>query len=909
MAYSHQYDKYADLKDLEGAIKNKASSIQLMHAGHPQRAARLQSLAASFIQRFQRLEEHQDIDRALQNLQQAVELTEENDPDLHLRVAGLALAFSRRYDRHGTSEDLDAALNNGQASILLAPEGYPDIPARLQDLAMLFADRYRREGKPEDLEFSLEKSTEASMLVPLSGPERPGHLEALASTFLSRYMQWGDPDDLNSAIQNNQGALESSTPKGQNPDYNRRLHQLALSLGHRYDRAKHIADLNRALQHAESAVLQTQKGHPDLPGYLTTLGRLYENRYDRTKDLQDLDAAIKCKGKSVQLTPEDHPDRPSRLHAWGIALGMRYKRFQKMEDLDSLMQSHQEAVILCAPDLPDLPQWQQGLASAFEQRYARLGNSQDLDEALENYRLSFSMTGSAPVQSWMAALEYASLAHRHRPTDELKAYSDAFRLLPEILWMGNSLNVHQDRSQRINIAKTTSHAVRACVAYGNTHLAIEFLELGLATTFQRLLQLKPDVKGIPQDEANKLQMISSKLYGGTAKNPQRLAVDRNQLLDKIRKLDGHQGFLLPRPYSELRQASKHGPIIILNSHETQCDALILLNPDSEPVRLALQDVTLHDLEAHRTYLKDILARCNITSRHPASTRLKGGREASDSKPIQERFRDLLAWIWTHIVEHIYKVLKSHGIHQGRLWWCPTGAFTRLPLHAAALSDEFIQSYISTPGALLDANRKPNNVPPKIGAVGVTYSGPDRHAALPAVAKEIKTILSVVGQDKVQHLLGEQATVEGVKSQLINCSWLHLACHGHQNIADPPKSCLQLYGGNLELEAILRMPLPKAEVVFLAACQTAMGDASLVNESFHLAGGFVAAGFRAAIATMWSIIDEDGPVVAEDVYTHLFANDRTPETTDTARALQLAVRKMRDREVPYERWVPFIHIGV
>ncbi|KAJ7919497.1 hypothetical protein B0H13DRAFT_1868421 [Mycena leptocephala] len=45
MAYSHQYDKYADLKDLEGAIKNKASSIQLIDIGHPQRAARLQSLA------------------------------------------------------------------------------------------------------------------------------------------------------------------------------------------------------------------------------------------------------------------------------------------------------------------------------------------------------------------------------------------------------------------------------------------------------------------------------------------------------------------------------------------------------------------------------------------------------------------------------------------------------------------------------------------------------------------------------------------------------------------------------------------------------------------------------------------------------------------------------------------------
>ncbi|KAJ6575678.1 hypothetical protein DFH09DRAFT_1078629 [Mycena vulgaris] len=47
---------------------------------------------------------------------------------------------------------------------------------------------------------------------------------------------------------------------------------------------------------------------------------------------------------------------------------------------------------------------------------------------------------------------------------------------------------------------------------------------------------------------------------------------------------------------------------------------------------------------------------------------------------------------------------------------------------------------------------------------------------------------------------------------------------------------------LELEAILRMPLSNAEFVFLAACQSAMGDFQLINESFHLGGGFTAAGF-------------------------------------------------------------------
>jgi CHAT domain-containing protein len=106
-----------------------------------------------------------------------------------------------------------------------------------------------------------------------------------------------------------------------------------------------------------------------------------------------------------------------------------------------------------------------------------------------------------------------------------------------------------------------------------------------------------------------------------------------------------------------------------------------------------------------------------------------------------------------------------------------------------------------------------------------------------------------------------------------------------------------------------MSLPNVEFVFLAACQTAKGDAGLVNESFHLGGGFIAAGFQGAIATMWSMMDEDGPVVAETVYIHLLGSGHRPRASDAAKALQLAVRSLRNAGVPYERWVPFIHLGI
>jgi CHAT domain-containing protein len=137
----------------------------------------------------------------------------------------------------------------------------------------------------------------------------------------------------------------------------------------------------------------------------------------------------------------------------------------------------------------------------------------------------------------------------------------------------------------------------------------------------------------------------------------------------------------------------------------------------------------------------------------------------------------------------------------------------------------------------------------------------------------------------------------------------LACHGYQNLQHPTQSHLQLYGGVLDLETILRMPLPNAQFVFLATCQTAMGDAQLVNESFHLGGGFITAGFQSAIGTKWSMNDSDGPTVAEIVYSHMFREGQHPKNVEAAEALQLAVKHLKDKKIPYERWVPFIHIGV
>jgi hypothetical protein len=57
----------------------------------------------------------------------------------------------------------------------------------------------------------------------------------------------------------------------------------------------------------------------------------------------------------------------------------------------------------------------------------------------------------------------------------------------------------------------------------------------------------------------------------------------------------------------------------------------------------------------------------------------------------------------------------------------------------------------------------------------------------------------------------------------------------------------------------------------------------------------------------SIADPDGPKVADTFYDNLF-KEKKFTATEVARALHLAVAKLRSENVSFVRWVPFIHLG-
>jgi len=279
-------------------------------------------------------------------------------------------------------------------------------------------------------------------------------------------------------------------------------------------------------------------------------------------------------------------------------------------------------------------------------------------------------------------------------------------------------------------------------------------------------------------------------------------------------------------------------------------------------------------------------------------------------------------------------LKPHvPMNPRRLWWCPTGPLAFLPLHAAGiyglnetcapsscLSNFAISSYTPTVSSLLVRVNDSADVQPVPPSKLLIISQPNTpgRSPIPCTTKEIDAIWKIIGANPSDclRLEAEAATVTRVKLEMASHSSIHFACHASQDVKAPLMSGFYLHDGRLELMEIMKLRVTHSELAFLSACQTSTGDEKLSEEAVHLAAGMLAVGYRGVVATMWSIKDKYGPVVAESFYEYLM-NKATPgkprlDTANAAHALHHAIQCIREQVGDTERglltWVPYVHFG-
>ncbi|CAE7181337.1 unnamed protein product, partial [Rhizoctonia solani] len=454
----------------------------------------------------------------------------------------------------------------------------------------------------------------------------------------------------------------------------------------------------------------------------------------------------------------------------------------------------------------------------------------------------------------------------------LKAYQAAIDLLPQFIWLGAPANQrYQDLKSVQTLAVDAAHAA---ILSSDDLLALEWLEHARCIAWNQNLMLRSPLDQLLESHpalATRLQTVVVQLHTASSNSRESLAVARTisleqvgqdhrrlakeyeDLLNEVRTQPGFEDFLQPMKAAGLMYAARNGPIVVINCHEERSDALIVLPNQSTVAHLPLPNFSAKKAEdAHSTMLS-FLARKGIRER--GFSLLHQSERQSDSD-----FGDVLMMLWTDVVKLVLDFLGLMAHNAGNklphITWCPTGAASFMPLHAAGdyaqpagsrVFDYVISSYTPTLTALLASTPSTLSCNSQVLAIGQSNT-PGRNQ-LPGTITELKHIRAhVENRAGYSELTGARATPETVLDAVEQHDWVHLACHAHQNVGDPTKSGFFLHNGTLDLMAINRRSFKNKGLAFLSACQTATGDETLPNEAVHLASG-----------------DTEAPFVADRVY--------------------------------------------
>jgi hypothetical protein len=428
----------------------------------------------------------------------------------------------------------------------------------------------------------------------------------------------------------------------------------------------------------------------------------------------------------------------------------------------------------------------------------------------------------------------------------------------------------------------------------------------------------------------------------------RLAQEYQNVLDSIRQIDGFERFLLPKPFSTLAHASKGGPVVLINVHESRCDALIVCSPADDLIHVCLPKLSHKGVSAmHQQFLNALTF---------AGVRERGARDHTDSSNQDRAFKTqsstkndysrILLRLWLHVVHPVLEAIEGKvswrlivsiisliritQLHSStvdvlpHVTWCATGPLAFLPLHAAGeygqdggrkVFDFVVSSYTPTLSTLLQkpislANFRSSST--KILVVSQPQT--PQLSRLPGSLEEVTKIRDHFEEGQIIHKNDPDATINAVLQEINDHHPLciHLACHGVQDADDPTGSAFFLYDGKLELRQLMAASVAGATLAFLSACQTAKGDAKLPEEAVHLAAGMLAVGYRAVIGTLWSIGDEDAPLVADEFYRRMKKDQTDVEgRVHAAYALHGATEVLRKEvgESNFHRWAAFVHFGL
>ncbi|MEU3428786.1 CHAT domain-containing protein [Streptomyces gardneri] len=824
--------------------------------------------------------------------------------------------LTRRYEFMDEEDDLERALIVTRAAEDLIPDGDPCRLKFCSGLGHIAIRMFQLTGVLDWLDEAVRVLREGAYESPGDDTLRAAVLTNLTAALTAQHQAIGRFDAATEALQAQFEAV-GITPRD-HPDLPSRLVNLTdLILGHP---GKITAEADRydlAIGLLDDALSLLPDGHPDRPGCLNSLTSAYQARYRLTNEPLDLVAAAEAGVSAVEASAVGHYRRPMMLMGFAQSLKAFADRFPGSGGLlDMAVAALHEAYTLLPEGHPDCADVLTGLGAILRDRFTTGGKPADRDGAVRALRGAAAvLSASARTRARAASAAGDILADAQDFAGATGSYALALEQLELTAWRGLG---RADRERLIaEFPSLAANAATCAVRDGKPERAVELLEQGRGILIAQALETRTDhwqLRALAGELADRLEQVLGELerlpdspsrtagwepqdHRQADESRAALARQREEVLKEIRALSGLEDFLRSPSFDALRAAAARGPVVLPVASTYGCFVLLLAEDGVEALPL---ETSAEELAGRAVTLAVAL--------DPGHSPFKA----------RSTVLDTLEWLWGTVAEPVLGALgRTESIGPDgdppRVWWCPTGIFSQFPLHAAGrdlpdggvtVSDRVVSSYTPTLRALLHARDRPRLSADADGR-GLIVSMPSTpdFRDLPAAADEARDLRG--RRPDARLLTGPAATAPTVLEALADCSWVHFACHGTQDVAQPSRGALILHDGPLTLRDIVNLRLPYAEFAYLSACETSRGGFVLADEAISFAAAVQVAGFRDVVGTQWSIDDVLAPEVADLVYEHL-SRQSVP---DPGAALHEALRAVRAQKPnAVASWAAYVHVG-
>ncbi|KAJ6484187.1 CHAT domain-containing protein [Mycena sanguinolenta] len=908
--------------NLEGAIETCKEAESLLSWGNGQRAMVLGCLGNLLEAQFGQHGDPKDLGEAIQLYREALDICVAPHPDHDMFLYNLGGALDTRYEHDGDLDDINEAVQLHKRSLKLRPFPHPNRVESLNRLGIEMHRLYQRRGEPQHTDEAIRLLREALDLCPSSHPLRSTSLSTLAVAIKARYTRRGNPADIEEAVQFHRDALELHDSP--NSDRSSFLNNLAGAIHTRYQQQRAPKDINEAIELYEEALQLCASESSDLDWqrsiFLNNLAGAIHERYEQEKDRDDIDEAISLHRQSVELRLSPHPLRSTSLHNLAEAIHTCFKRKGDSKHIYEAIQLHKDALELRTSPHPERSTSLSGLADAIETLSGHSRDPSGIDKVISLRKEAIAYATTPALTRFSQALNWARFADENDHVARLDAHHSCINLLPQLAAFDLDLRSRRQMLTRGNIISLASNSAACAMSLGRNDVALEFLEASRSIFWAQALRLRTPLdhlEKIDRKLASDLREISRELEQGSFRDTSRsteevsqshiIAIEAvgarcrylqekwTQTVKAVQELRGFEDFLRPKGIASLRQAAEAGPVVVLlttqstssalivtSSNDVQCVQLPRINqPAAARYAEIIQELTKHSAVDLNSFIEKRMAEneSDSTTWIHVKSRLTGRRENSRMVSFDEFLNKLLGILWNDVVQSVLHFLNIQKSAQpSRLWWCPTGPFAFLPIHAAGIYDEdsvdfasqyVISSYAPTVTALLDA---PTHTTASFQMSAIIQPDAPGCTPLPGTTEELEKITRHVSTTWLTVL--SRPTRKQALDQLPKSSIAHFACHGIQDGSEPLNSGLMLADGRLKVSEIMKSDDGDSRqrgmsLAFLSACETTKGDKATPNEAIHLAASLMFSGFHSVVGTMWKMQDVDGPKVADGFYEHLF----------------------------------------